>query len=56
MTTTASTTVRAGRRTLRLNRPDKVLFPDDGYTKADLVAYAPAIARRRREATRSVVD
>ncbi|MGW1270217.1 non-homologous end-joining DNA ligase [Streptomyces sp. NPDC002491] len=36
-------TVRAGRRTLEVHRPDKVLFPGDGdakeYTKGDLVAY-----------------
>lgn len=36
-----------GRRRLRLARPEKLLFPDAGITKADLVAYyrdvAPAI-------------
>jgi len=36
-------TVRAGRRTVRVHRPDKVLFPGDGrakeYTKGDLVDY-----------------
>ncbi|MFD7881535.1 non-homologous end-joining DNA ligase [Streptomyces bauhiniae] len=41
-------TVRAGRRTVELHRPDKVLFPaGDGhpaYTKADLVAYYREIA------------
>jgi bifunctional non-homologous end joining protein LigD len=42
--------VRAGRRTLEIHRPDKVLFPSadgaDGpeYTKADLVAYYRAVA------------
>jgi bifunctional non-homologous end joining protein LigD len=41
---TTTTTVRAGRRTLRLDRPDKMLFPDAGYTKADLVEYYRDIA------------
>ena len=36
--------VRAGRRTIEITNPDKVLFPDDGYTKADLVSYYEAIA------------
>lgn len=41
-------TVRAGRRSLTVHRPDKVLFPADGngkeYTKGDLVAYYRAVA------------
>lgn len=41
-------TVRAGRRTVELHRPDKVLFPAVGgapeYTKADLVAYYRSVA------------
>ncbi|MEH0447535.1 MULTISPECIES: non-homologous end-joining DNA ligase [unclassified Streptomyces] len=41
-------TVRAGRRTLEVHRPDKVLFPGGGdakeYTKADLVAYYRDVA------------
>ncbi|KAK1185700.1 non-homologous end-joining DNA ligase [Streptomyces sp. NBS 14/10] len=43
-------TVRAGRRTIEVHRPDKVLFPpdEDGggkeYTKADLVAYYRSVA------------
>jgi bifunctional non-homologous end joining protein LigD len=41
-------TVRAGRRTLDIHRPDKVLFPADRdgreYTKGDLVAYYRAVA------------
>ncbi|MGO4759485.1 ATP-dependent DNA ligase, partial [Streptomyces sp. 2MCAF27] len=43
-------TVRAGRRTIEVHRPDKVLFPpdDDGggkeYTKADLVSYYRSVA------------
>ncbi|MFF7853085.1 non-homologous end-joining DNA ligase [Streptomyces sp. NPDC007904] len=41
-------TVRAGRRTVRIHRPDKVLFPGGGdakeYTKGDLVDYHRAVA------------
>ncbi|MCX2180261.1 non-homologous end-joining DNA ligase [Streptomyces sp. SKN60] len=39
-------TVRAGRRRVEVPRPEKVLFPDDGLTKADLAAYYRRIARR----------
>lgn len=42
----AHTTLRAGGRAVRINRPDKVLFPDDGLTKADLAAYYKAVAGR----------
>ena len=38
------TTVRAGRRRVRLTNPDKVLFPADGITKADLADYYAAVA------------
>ncbi|MET7933354.1 non-homologous end-joining DNA ligase [Streptomyces sp. NPDC005322] len=38
--------VRAGRRTLEIKRPEKVLFRDDGITKFDLVAYYHAVSRR----------
>ena len=38
--------VRAGRRTVELHRPDKVLFPDLGLTKADLAAYYLSVAPR----------
>jgi len=31
-------------RPVRLSNPDKVFFPDDGYTKGDLVQYYAAIA------------
>jgi len=31
--------MRAGRRDVPITHPDKVLFPDDGITKADLAAY-----------------
>lgn len=41
-------TVRVGRRTLEIHRPDKVLFPGDGdakeYTKGDLVDYYRSVA------------
>ncbi|MFD9217125.1 MULTISPECIES: non-homologous end-joining DNA ligase [unclassified Streptomyces] len=40
----STTTVRAGRRQLEVHRPEKVLFPTDGFTKADLVEYHRAIA------------
>ncbi|WP_128382056.1 non-homologous end-joining DNA ligase [Streptomyces cavernae] len=38
------TTVRIGRRTVEVRRPDKVLFPEDGYTKADLVDHYRGVA------------
>ncbi|WP_434599110.1 non-homologous end-joining DNA ligase [Streptomyces sp. A5-4] len=34
-----TTSVRAGRRTVRIHRPAKVLFPDCGLTKADVADY-----------------
>jgi bifunctional non-homologous end joining protein LigD len=36
--------VRAGRRRVQLTHPDKVLFPADGITKADLAGYYAAVA------------
>jgi bifunctional non-homologous end joining protein LigD len=36
--------VRAGRRRVRITHPDKVLFPADGITKADLAEYYAAVA------------
>lgn len=48
MSKDATWTVRAGRRTVEVHRPDKVLFPGGGagkeYTKADLVDYYRAVA------------
>ncbi|MEU9169618.1 non-homologous end-joining DNA ligase [Streptomyces sp. NPDC048420] len=48
MTKDAVRTVRAGRRTVEVHRPDKVLFPGgDGvkeYTKGDLIDYYRAVA------------
>ncbi len=38
------TTVRAGRRRVRISSADKLLFPADGITKADMAAYYAAIA------------
>src|ERR1700722_4327692 len=36
--------VRAGRVTVELSNTGKVLFPQDGITKGDLVAYYQAVA------------
>ncbi|MQS17054.1 ATP-dependent DNA ligase [Streptomyces kaniharaensis] len=44
MTTTKK--LRSGGRTIDLGRPDKVLFPEDGITKAELADYYRAVARR----------
>ncbi|MFF1293970.1 MULTISPECIES: non-homologous end-joining DNA ligase [unclassified Streptomyces] len=48
MSEDAIRTVRAGRRTVEVHRPEKVLFPGDGagkeYTKSDLVDYYRAVA------------
>lgn len=41
--TTASITV--GKRALRVSNLDKVLWPQDGYTKGDLIAYYRSVAR-----------
>ncbi|MEU8916873.1 non-homologous end-joining DNA ligase [Streptomyces nigrescens] len=41
---TRTDTVRAGRRTVGIHRPEKVLFPDDGLTKADVVGYYRRVA------------
>ena len=45
--------LRVGRRTLRVTHPERVLFPEDGVTKGDLVAYyveiAPAIVPHLRD-------
>ena len=38
------TTVRAGRRRVRISSADKLLFPADGITKADMAGYYAAIA------------
>lgn len=37
-------TVRAGRRAVPITHPDKVLFPRDGLTKADLARYCADVA------------
>jgi bifunctional non-homologous end joining protein LigD len=36
--------IKAGRRSVEIPNPDKVLFPDDAITKADLAAYYERIA------------
>jgi bifunctional non-homologous end joining protein LigD len=38
--------VRVGRRTVEVSNPDKVLFPDDGITKGDLLDYYRRVAGR----------
>ncbi|WP_149826742.1 non-homologous end-joining DNA ligase [Streptomyces tailanensis] len=44
----AASTLRVGRRTVEIHRPEKVLYPADGhgeeYTKGDLIAYYRAVA------------
>src|SRR3990170_1870094 len=40
----SETTVRAGRRRVRISSADKLLFPADGITKADLASYYAQIA------------
>lgn len=41
-----SVAVQAGRHTVKLTRPDKILFPDAGITKAELVDYYRRVADR----------
>ena len=48
----AETTLKVGRRNVRISNPDKVLFPDDGITKADLADYYAAVAPAMVEHTR----
>jgi len=43
MSKSPSETIKAGRRTVTISNPDKVLFPEDGVTKRDLVSYYAAI-------------
>jgi bifunctional non-homologous end joining protein LigD len=38
------TSMRVGRRTIEVSKLDKVLFPDPGYTKRDLIDYYEAVA------------
>jgi bifunctional non-homologous end joining protein LigD len=38
------TSYRYGSRTIEITHPDRVVFPDDGVTKADLAAYHSAVA------------
>ncbi len=40
----AVSTYKQGSRTVEITHPDRVLFPDDGLTKADLAAYHHAVA------------
>lgn len=36
--------LRAGNRTIEITHPNKVMFPEDGFTKADLASYYEAVA------------
>jgi bifunctional non-homologous end joining protein LigD len=40
----AKTALAVGNRTLQVTNLDKVLWPNDGYTKGDLIAYYRAVA------------
>ncbi|MEV4944949.1 non-homologous end-joining DNA ligase [Streptomyces sp. NPDC053755] len=42
----AKESIRIGGRAVEYSRPDKPLFPEDGLTKADLVAYYRTVAAR----------
>jgi bifunctional non-homologous end joining protein LigD len=42
---TPETTLRAGRRRVRISNPGKLLFPGDGITKLDLARYYEAVGR-----------
>jgi bifunctional non-homologous end joining protein LigD len=44
--------VRVGRRTIQVSNPDKVLFPQDRITKADLVDYYKTVASAMTAETR----
>jgi bifunctional non-homologous end joining protein LigD len=46
MAATAVQRIRVGGRTVEITNPEKVLFPQDGITKLELVDYYRAIARR----------
>ncbi len=48
----SETTIKAGRRSVRISHPEKVLFPDDGITKLDLAEYYAAVAPAMVEHTR----
>ncbi|CAM5262124.1 non-homologous end-joining DNA ligase [Streptomyces avidinii] len=42
----SKTKIQAGRRTVEISRPEKLLFPADGISKGDLVDYYRAVAAR----------
>src|SRR5215831_1517194 len=42
----ASATIRSDGHEINITRPDKILFPEDGITKGDLVRYYHQIAPR----------
>ena len=41
----AETSLRAGRRRVRITHPDRLMFPRDGITKLDLATYYRDVAR-----------
>jgi len=43
---TSAVSLKAGRRSVPIHRPDKVLFPEDGISKADLADYYHTVAGR----------
>ncbi|HEX2251398.1 MAG TPA: hypothetical protein VHH32_13715, partial [Gemmatimonadales bacterium] len=43
---TISGVIRVDRREIEISRPEKVLFPEDGITKGDLIEYYARIAPR----------
>jgi bifunctional non-homologous end joining protein LigD len=43
---TTTGVIRVDRREIEISRPEKVLFPDDGITKGDLIEYYARIAPR----------
>jgi bifunctional non-homologous end joining protein LigD len=42
----AGTLVRIGRKEVKITRPEKILFPEDGITKGELIEYYHRIASR----------
>jgi bifunctional non-homologous end joining protein LigD len=50
---TSGDEIRVGNRRIAVSRRDKVLFPDDGITKGDLVEYYAAVAPKMLPYTRN---
>ncbi len=51
-----SEVIRVGRRTISISNRDKVLFPDDGVTKGDVIDYYAAVAPAMLPYTRKRPD